>query len=278
MGGAELPSAAALDSSGRDWFTGRVVGPPHHPTEPEAAADHEPAGAIDWKALAPVPVRLGSSVAARIEELVVSGRLPPGRRLPSERRLAELLGVSRGSVREAITALEAKGFVIRRPGSGTSVQVPVHSLLTGPIVSGVDLSDRETTELLDLREAIEPAIAARAAERACAADIEEIQALAGAFEAADSDIDRRVQLDAEFHQAIARATHNGLLAGLVERFMHALDATRRASAQSSLRFQVSKSAHNAIAAAIAHCDAEAAEREMLGHVRAVAPFLAGSRE
>ena len=132
--------------------------------------------------------------------------------------------------------------------------------------------------MLDLREAVEPGIAARAAERATEADIEEIRGLADAFEAAGDDVERRITLDAQFHQAIARATHNGLLAGLVERFMHALDATRRRSAQTESRWRMSKTAHRRIVAAIASRDPEAAEREMLEHVRATAAFLAQSQQ
>ncbi len=233
--------------------------------------------AIDWGSLAPAPVRLGASVAAQIEEMVLSGRLSPGRRLPSERRLAELLGVSRGSVREAIVELQVKGLVKRRPGSGTLVQAPSYSLFTGPIVAGVDLSDRETTELLDLREAVEPGVAARAAERATEADIDEILRIAAAFET-NAEVERRIQLDAQLHHAIAQATHNALLVELVERFMNALDATRRRSAQSESRWRMSKAAHWRIVEAIAARDPEAAEREMLEHVRATAAFLAESKQ
>jgi GntR family transcriptional repressor for pyruvate dehydrogenase complex len=252
----------------------RLVRPPYQAEDSgNSPGEVEPAGAIDWESLSPATVRLSTSVAAQIEELVASGQLKSGRRLPSERRLAELLGVSRGSIREAITELEVKGLVTRRPGSGTHIQIPLHSLFTGPIVSGVALGDRETTELLDLREALEPAIAARAAERATPDDIEEIRMLAARFEAARADIERRVGLDAEFHQAIARATHNALLVGLVERFMNALDATRRASAQTESRFRMSKLAHRKIAAAIADHDPDAAERQMLEHVRAITSFV-----
>lgn len=256
----------------------RLVKPPYQSRDDRRnQEDSEGPAAIDWESLSPAPVRLSASVAAQIEEMVASGQLQSGRRLPSERRLAELLGVSRGSVREAITELEVKGLVTRRPGSGTHIQRPSHSLFTGPIVSGGGLSDRETTELLDLREAIEPAIAARAAERATPADVDVISALARAFENTGGDVERRMQLDAEFHQAIARATQNTLLAGLVERFMNALDATRRTTAQTESRFRMSKSAHRRIAAAIANGDPDAAEREMLEHVRAITAFLSGSQ-
>lgn len=256
----------------------RLVRPPYQPEDGLGNPQHDPAVAIDWEALSPSPVRLSASVAAQIEDMVTSGQLQSGRRLPSERRLAELLSVSRGSVREAITELEVKGLVTRRPGSGTHIRRPPHSLFTGPIVSGAGLSDRETTELLDLREALEPAIAARAAERATAADVEEIRGLASAFASTRGDVEQRVRLDAEFHQAIARATHNGMLAGLVERFMHAIDATRRASAQSESRFRMSKIAHRKIAAAIADGDPEAAGQEMLEHVRAITAFMPKSQK
>src|SRR5690242_18561943 len=183
----------------------RLVGPPYQVEDGDRNPAVDSLPAVDWESLSPSPMRLSASVAAQIEEMVTSGQLQNGRRLPSERRLAELLSVSRGSVREAITELEVKGLVTRRPGSGTHIRRPPHSLFTGPIVSGANLSDRETTELLDLREAIEPGIAARAAERATPADVEEIRALARAFESSGADVERRMRLDAEFHQAIARA-------------------------------------------------------------------------
>lgn len=256
-----------------------LVRPPYQVDRAEDSTAAEDAAApIDWEALSPAPVRLATSVAAQIEDLVSTGRLQHGGRLPSERRLAELLGVSRGSVREAITELEVKGLVTRRPGSGTHIRKPSHSLFTSPIVSGSDLSDKETTELLDLREAIEPAVAARAAERATDGDIEEIRSLARAFAAAGGDVESRVRLDAQFHQAIAHATHNSLLAGLVERSLHALDATRRATAQTNSRWRLSSAAHQRIVKAIAAHDPDGAERAMLEHVRATATFLAQEKE
>ncbi len=221
----------------------QLVEPPYQAGGGERNPSVDLGVAIDWTALSPTPVRLSASVAAQIEEMVTSGQLQSGRRLPSERRLAELLSVSRGSVREAITELEVKGLVTRRPGTGTHIRRRSHSLLTGPIVSGAGLSDLETTELLDLREALEPAIAARAAERATTADVEAIRTLAAAFETTRGDIEQ------------------------------ALDATRRASAQSASRFRMSKLAHRKIAAAIADGDPEAACQEMLEHVRAITAFM-----
>jgi GntR family transcriptional repressor for pyruvate dehydrogenase complex len=229
------------------------------------------AAVIDWQALSPEPVRLSATVAGHIEEMIVSGKLPAGGRLPSERHLAELLGVSRGSVREAITALQVKGLVRRRPGSGTHVQPRHHSAFTDSILSGVELTDRETTELLDLREAIEPGIAARAAERATDEDLVELRSLEAQFASAETG--QRVELDARFHHAIARATQNSLLVGMVERFMNALDATRRRSFQTEARWRQSKAAHARILQGIADHEPDAAEQAMCEHVRAVAAVM-----
>ena len=180
------------------WLDGRVAGPIYQgDLVGRNGSPADDGGPIDWQALSPVSVRLSATVAGHIEEMIASGQLPPGGRLPSERHLAELLGVSRGSVREAIMALQVKGLVRRRTGSGTHVLPRHHSAFTDSILSGVVLTDRETTELLDLREAVEPAIAARAAERATTRDLDELRSLEEQFETTGMEaLDARIELDA----------------------------------------------------------------------------------
>src|SRR5712691_4301676 len=102
-----------------------------------------PADFVDWKSLNPHAVRLSESVAARIEAMIVSGELAPGRKLPSERDLATMLGVSRGLVREAIHELALKGLVHRRQGRGTEVRGPYRSEFTGAIVGYMGQNARE---------------------------------------------------------------------------------------------------------------------------------------
>ena len=86
-------------------------------------------------------------------------------------------------------------------------------------------------------------------------------------------LDARIELDARFHHAIACATQNSLLIGLVERFMNALDATRRRSIQSESRWRASKAAHGKILQGITDHDPDAAEQAMCEHVRAMAAVL-----
>jgi GntR family transcriptional regulator, transcriptional repressor for pyruvate dehydrogenase complex len=231
-----------------------------------------PAPAVDWGALSPRAVRLSESVAARLEAMIVSGELAPGRKLPSERDLARLLGVSRGLVRESIHELALKGLVHRRQGRGTEVRGPYRSEFTGAIVGYMAQNVREVTELLDFREALEPPIAARAAERATGTDIERLHRISVALEA-EADPERAADLDAEFHHAIALATRNHVLVKLVETSMEVLNQTRRRNLQTPERRRLSREAHRSILAAIEAGDADVAARAMIDHIRGVASLV-----
>lgn len=227
---------------------------------------------VDWAALSPRAVRLSESVAARIEAMIVSGELAPGRRLPSERDLAQLLGVSRGLVREAIHELALKGLVKRRQGRGTEVTGPYRSSFTGAIVGYLNQEEREVAELLDFREALEPPIASRAAERATQADLDRLGRISRELEA-EANPERAADLDARFHHAIALATRNNVLVTLVETSMEVLNQTRRRNLQTPERRRVSREAHRIIVAAISARDAVAAEQAMTEHIRAVAAVV-----
>jgi GntR family transcriptional repressor for pyruvate dehydrogenase complex len=208
---------------------------------------------------------MSESVAARLEAMIVSGELAPGRKLPPERELAQLLGVSRGLVREAIHELALKGLVSRRQGRGTEVRGPYRSEFTGAIIGYLTQNAREVAELLDFREALEPPIAARAAERATAADVQRLQRITAQLES-EADPERAADIDAQFHHAIA-------LVKLVETSMEVLNQTRRRNLQTPERRRLSRDAHRAILAAIEAGDAETAERAMTDHIRGVASLV-----
>lgn len=225
--------------------------------------------------MAPGVVRLSESVAARIEERILSGQIPPGGRLPSERQLAQSLGVSRGLVREAILELALKGLVSRRQGRGTEVRARHHSDFTGAIVGRLAEGERRVLELLDFREALEPPIAARAAERATSADVQRLREISTDLDT-ESDPTRAAKLDASFHHGIALATRNHVLVDLVETSMEMLNQTRRRNLQTPERRRMSREAHRAIFAAVQAGDAEAAERAMTEHIRSVAALVIGA--
>ena len=230
------------------------------------------AEAVDWGSLNPRAVRLSESVAGRLESMIVSGELAPGRKLPAERDLARLLGVSRGLVREAIHELALKGLVHRRQGRGTEVRGPYRSEFTGAIIGYLTQDARDVTELLDFREALEPPIAARAAERATSVDVQRLHRISAALDA-EADPVRAADLDAQFHHAIALATRNHVLVMLVETSLEVLNQTRRRNLQTPERRRISREAHRAILAAVEAGDGEAAEGAMTDHIRGVAALV-----
>ena len=127
-------------------------------------------------------------------------------------------------------------------------------------------------ELLDFREALEPPIAARAAERATSVDTRRLRKLTEELDA-ESDPARAADLDARFHHAIALATRNHVLVMLVETSLEVLNQTRRRNLQTPARLEMSRRAHRAILAAIEAGDPDAAGLAMTDHIREVAALV-----
>jgi DNA-binding FadR family transcriptional regulator len=157
------------------------------------------------------PYRL---VAKRIREFVLQSGIGPGERLPAERELAALLAVSRPTLREALIALELGGIVEVRSGSGIYLcAAPQHAV-------AVPESGPGPFELLSARRLIEPELAAMAARMATDASIDTILAAAVEMEQVQdykpADKSRCELADRNFHLAIARATGNSALVGVLE--------------------------------------------------------------
>lgn len=210
-------------------------------------------------------------VEARIEELIRRGDLADRSRLPPERELAALFGVSRTSVREAVRELWLKGLVDRRQGRGTFVRAGAGGRGSSLLHLRGRNSDDELTLLnvLDYRAALEPAIAARAAERARPADTDQLEAILSALEAATT-AQRAAELDADFHYAVARATQNPLLVEVVEFSTTWLVATRQPTLRGRRRRALSRASHRALLRAIVAHDPDAASAAMAQHIREVA--------
>jgi len=156
------------------------------------------------------PRRLYRQIADQIAGLIGNGEFAHGSRLPAERELATLLGVSRTSVREALISLEIGGLVEVRVGSGVFVTAGATSLASagdkgpGPF------------ELLSARTLIEGEVAALAAVNAKGDDLETLRQAIVRMTAHVDDFTIREETDREFHLAIARATGNGSLELVVE--------------------------------------------------------------
>jgi len=154
--------------------------------------------------------RLYRVVSSKIEELIRAENIRPGERLPAERELATKLGVSRTSLREALIALELGGTVEVRGGSGVYVseqakpQAEVPTAGPGPF------------EVLAARRLIEVEVAAMAAKHASDANIDAILVAVMAMEQHHEDRSGNESADRDFHLAIARATGNSAMVGVIE--------------------------------------------------------------
>jgi GntR family transcriptional repressor for pyruvate dehydrogenase complex len=153
----------------------------------------------------------------RVKDMIVSGELKPGDRLPREADLAERLGLSRNSLREAVRALSLVRVLDVRQGDGTYVSSLRADELLGALSFVLELHSGEESvlEVLEVRRVLEPAAAAMAAHRVTEDDIAALRELCDATEAADS-VEELVEHDLLFHRRIAEASGNAYLTRLLD--------------------------------------------------------------
>lgn len=220
---------------------------------------------------APEP-RMYRVVAERIQELIREQRMEPGERLPSERELAASLRVSRASLREGLIALELGGVVEVRGGSGVYVSERAASLAEVPEAGPGPF------EVLSARGVIETEVAAMAAKNASPAALQAILAALLEMERSHEDRSSNEQADRNFHLAIARATGNTALVGVIDylwrqrsSLWHRLKQHYRTEELRTSTLLDHRAIHNAIAAR----DAPAARKAMRLHLERVTRTFAG---
>jgi GntR family transcriptional repressor for pyruvate dehydrogenase complex len=207
-------------------------------------------------------------VARQIERLILK-KLQPGDKLPSERELAESLGVSRSSIRDAIRSLELMGMVEPRQGAGTIVREISSDSLVNPLANALKRKEELIGELLDFRKMLEPPLAARAATRISADELSEMEEILQRQEKKQSNGEAAVAEDAEFHYSIALASGNSVVLKVLDTLMDLLRDTRERSLQVEGRPQKSLAGHRRILAALKRHDAEAAKAAMRRHIEDV---------
>jgi len=152
----------------------------------------------------------------RIKEMIVSGELRPGDRLPKEADLATRLGLSRNSLREAVRALLLVRVLDVRQGDGTYVTSLRPELLLDAMAFVVDFHrDDSVLHLLEVRRILEPAASAMAAQAMSDEEIAELGALLDALDE-EADIEKFIATDLEFHRRIAVGSGNPVLASLID--------------------------------------------------------------
>lgn len=216
--------------------------------------------------------RLYEDVISQIEANISSEQLMPGDRLPSERELAEKVGVSRGTLREAFRILERQGMITARPGGGRYVK----KLPDGRMDRDRILLNLETAAMLDLleaREVIESRIVELACARATRADLEAIERSMAVIKNSDAESGKVLDRDNDFHLAIAEATHNIVFVGIVELNLDLLFQIRLKTSSMPGRANQIAEEHRSIFKAIKQRDVNKAKETMLNHLKNISSHL-----
>ena len=215
----------------------------------------------------------------KIKEMIVRGELSPGSRLPPEKDLAERLGLSRSSMREAVKALEVIRVLDVRRGDGTYVTSLEPKLLLEAISFVVDLHDDDSLlEIFAVRRLLESHATGLAAQRADEDDLAALEAEISAA-AAESDIESLVEHDMRFHSAIARLAGNAYLESLLESLTSQTVRARvwRGLTQAGA-VERTLAEHRAILDAIADHDMELAVSTAQVHIAGIERWLRQARD
>lgn len=223
-------------------------------------------------------------VRDQLEAAIDRGDYKPGDRLPSERELVELLGVSRVSVREAIRSLEAVGVVEVQHGRGCFVAATRSDRYASSFSRWLAVHRDEALELLKVRGALDELAAEGAAARAEAGDVARLRELSATFRAATiagngggaAVLDELVACDVAFHGAVGEASGSPLLADLLHELHETLHESRQAMLAPVVRRELSAREHDAIVEAIAAGEPEAARAATATHIASVRSFLSRS--
>lgn len=211
--------------------------------------------------------RVFEQIVKQIERRILTGELRHGDYLGSERELAEQFGASRTAVREALKTLAQRGLVDMRPGRGTMVidgtsQAMRHSLHLMMRIG----SQHTPTHLTEVREILEPEIAALAAERVTDEHIAALRVAVDTMEHSLDDASAFIAADNEFHRALARGSGNPLILALVDSIVDLLSDQRKMIFTTLGGPQRGQMHHKRVLNAIVARDPEAARVSMRAHM------------
>jgi GntR family transcriptional repressor for pyruvate dehydrogenase complex len=215
-----------------------------------------------------------AQLAERLRESILSGALAAGTPLPSERELCDTYGVARTTVREALRALQVQGLAVSAGPTAPLRVVAADALSTDPmrdtLVHLLRLGRTPLDDLLGLRRALEGAGAADAAAFRPAPDLSAAREQIGLQRAAGDDVEAFEQADVRFHLEVVRASGNEALTLMMLAVRdsiasHLLEALRAMNAPRLVMKRIVRE-HEAILAAIAEGDGEAARRLSEDHV------------
>jgi GntR family transcriptional repressor for pyruvate dehydrogenase complex len=173
------------------------------------------------------PKKISDEIIEQFKSLLSKGELKPGDELPSERELADSIGVSRPPLREALNALQAMGFIEIKPRSRIVVKAVTERFLEDPLTILIEEDTAKVFEVLEIRRAMEGWAAYTAAKRATPSDMENLLKIIEKEEDNLKNNREDARTDADFHVTIALATHNTVFSHLMASWYHLLWNTQQ---------------------------------------------------
>ena len=214
-------------------------------------------------------------VVQRIKELLEQGDLKAGSRLPPERELADMLSISRPSLRTALKALSVMGIIRAKPGAGTYIAESLPEVFTEPMRFMTLINNTSDEELFEARLIIEAGLGELAAERATSSDLRALSVEIEAMRETLDDPEQFLLHDVRFHQAIARAAGNKVMSGVMDTIAQLLYQMRREFISHARDFEDAIAWHEKIYDALKRRDPKRAKEAMTGPLRAA---LAGWKQ
>ncbi len=212
--------------------------------------------------------RIHEQVVEQIKELIFQRSIKKGDKLPTERALAEQLGVSRTSVREALRALEVIGLIESRQGAGNYIKSDFQGGLFQPLSTMFILNEGKTRDIMEFREMLEIQMVTLAAERAEDHDIKELQEILKELKASEEEW-KSTWLDKQFHYNIAKASDNILIINILQVLSQLIDEFIKDARKSIFEAEHTWSNliihHERILEAIENKDVDGAYKAMKGH-------------
>lgn len=225
-------------------------------------------------------------VVERITRAVLDGIMKPGDRFPSEREVAEKMGVSRASVREAFSALQVAGLIERKGGSGNYIANVVNPQVLRTRALMLLSSNPDPLEVWGARAVLEPALAEQIVEHVCDSDVDELETACRDLEEAGnaSDWSTYIEADHRFHMALVAATRNNPLIQVIGPLVSEMRAPLARAMKESYflsteaSVQASEAIHRDILAAAKSKNAGALRRALQHHFERLRKVIEGDAE
>ncbi|MEL7104835.1 MAG: FCD domain-containing protein [Pseudomonadota bacterium] len=228
--------------------------------------------------------RLSNAVVRQIEGLILEGILRPGERLPAERELADRMGVSRPSLREAIAELQDKGLLVSKASAGIFVADLIGTAFAPALAQLFSENDKAVFDVISFRRDVEGLAAERACRQGSDTDLAVVNAIYSKMERAHlkRNPTDEADLDAEFHLSIIEASHNVIMIHMMRSMYQLVRNGVFYNRQVMFRQKTTRDAlliqHGAINTALQSRDPGAARAAIVAHLDYVAGSLEDDRK